>query len=83
MTYLWLPALTIEMTLRESRPAFFVWQGQNHRVRWIARQWRVDVGWWRLRVWRDYYKLVTDTGLLVVVYCDLLEEEWYLQQLYD
>jgi hypothetical protein len=40
-------------------------------------------GWWRLRLWRDYYKLVTDTGLLVIVYYDLLEGKWYLQQLFD
>ena len=83
MTYLWIPALAIEMTLRDGRPVAFVWHGRVHRVAWIARQWRVDVAWWRLRVWRDNYKLVTDTGLLVVVYCDLLEEKWYLQQLFD
>ena len=65
------------------RPARFNWQGQNHRVDAITREWRVDIDWWRGRVWRAYFKLSTDTGLLVVIYQDLLSGKWYLQRLYD
>jgi hypothetical protein len=50
----------------------------------VAKQWRVDVDWWRGEpVTRDYYKLTTTTGLLVIVYRDLLTGAWYLQRLYD
>ena len=49
----------------------------------IAKRWRVDVDWWRVRVWREYFKLATGTGLLVVIYRDLLSGGWYLQRLYD
>ncbi len=39
--------------------------------------------WWRVRIWREYFKLTTGTGLLVVIYRDLLSGAWYLQRLYD
>lgn len=35
-----------------------------------------------MRIWRDYYKVLTDTDL-VVIYYDLLDEKWYLQQVYN
>lgn len=83
MTYLWIPALPIAMQTDEARLVSFMWEGRRHRVRRVARRWRVDVEWWRGRVWRDYYKLLTDTGLLVIVFHDLLDGRWYLQQLFD
>ena len=66
-----------------TRPAGFTWQNQVHQVSEITREWRVDIDWWRGRVWRAYFKLTTDTGLLVIIYQDLLSGEWYLQRLYD
>jgi hypothetical protein len=64
-------------------PRAFTWQGQAHRVQGIAKRWRVDIDWWRGRVWREYFKLTTHTGLLVVLYRDVLTGRWYLQRLYD
>jgi hypothetical protein len=52
-------------------------------VQGIAKRWRVDVDWWRGRVWREYFKLTTHTGLLVILYRDVLTGRWYLQRLYD
>jgi hypothetical protein len=49
----------------------------------ITRRWRIDVDWWRGRVWREYFKLVTRTGLLVEVYHDLVGGGWFVQRLYD
>jgi hypothetical protein len=66
-----------------TRPAGFTWQNQIHQVAEITREWRVDIDWWRVRVWRAYFKLSTNTGLLVIIYQDLLSGEWYLQRLYD
>ena len=64
-------------------PRQFTWQGNRHRVTEITKTWRVDVDWWRDRVWRAYFKLRTDSGLLVVIFQDLLTGEWYLQRLFD
>ena len=83
MTYLWMPALRIEMWVEAGLLQCFKWGERIHNVQWVALHWRIDVEWWEQRIWRHYYKLVTDTGLLVVVFYDLLTEAWYLQQLYD
>jgi hypothetical protein len=83
MTRLWASGVRIAVERRGGSLYCFVWEGRTYRVEAVANRWRVDVGWWRLRVWRDYYKLVTAEGLLVVVYHDLLTGRWYLQRLYD
>ena len=64
-------------------PQTLIWQGQQHRVETVAKRWRVDKHWWVLRVWREYFKLATNTGYLVVVYRDLQTGHWYLQRWYD
>lgn len=67
----------------EDVPSQFIWQGGTHLVSEITRYWRIDIDWWRERIWRAYFKLRTDTGLLVVIYLDLISGEWFLQRLYD
>ncbi len=64
-------------------PVQFTWHTQVHRISQITREWRVDIDWWRERIWRSYYKLSTESGLLVVIYQDLLTGRWYLQRLFD
>ena len=84
MTHLWPKGeRIIVQSDAMATPQFFTWQGQSHRVQGIARRWRVDQGWWQRRVWREYFKLTTQTGLLVIIYRDLLTGQWYLQRLYD
>lgn len=84
MTYLWPGGQLIQVqTDALWTPLHFAWRGQAHPVQHIARRWRVDEAWWRGRVWREYFKLTTTTGLLAVIYHDLTTGEWYLQRLYD
>jgi hypothetical protein len=84
MTRLWPKGQPIDVVSDEDEtPRAFEWEGRTHRVTGISKRWRVDTGWWRLRVWREHFKLETDTGLLVIIYRDLLADEWYLQRLYD
>jgi hypothetical protein len=84
VTRLWPEGQPLDMTLAaDGAPADFTWQGQRHQVAEITQVWRVDAAWWQGRVWRSYFKLRTDTGLLVEIYQDLLDEEWFLQRLYD
>jgi len=66
-----------------AEPVSFTWQGRQHQVLEITKRWRVDVDWWRGRVWRGYFKCRTNTGLLVILYQDLVNQGWYLQRLYD
>jgi hypothetical protein len=84
MTRLWPDGSPIIITIGESgEPTHFTWQGQTHAVNHITRRWRINLDWWRQRIWRDYFKLTTQTGLLVIIYYDLQTRQWYLQRLYD
>jgi hypothetical protein len=84
MTRLWPKGQLISVVSDgDGTPRSFKWQGRTHPVTGIGKRWRVDTGWWRVRVWREYFKLETGTGLLVIIYRDLLTGTWYLQRLYD
>ena len=64
-------------------PQRLIWQGRPHAVHNVARRWRVDTDWWRGRVYREYFKLTTRSGLLVLIYHDLIADTWFVQRLYD
>jgi hypothetical protein len=64
-------------------PLHLTWDGGRHPVQVILDRWRVDEDWWRERVWREYFRLITRTGLLVEVFHDLTAGEWYVQRVYD
>ena len=84
MTHLWATGEALRVDVdAEGAPLRLIWRGRAHPVESITRHWRVDVEWWRVRIWRDYFKLVTTTGLLVVIYRDFEADGWYLQRLYD
>ena len=84
MTRLWPEGESIAVDADEQGyPCTFTWHDHTYRVAEITRRWRVDVGWWRRRHWRAYYKLRSESGLLLIVYHDLDENEWYVQRLYD
>lgn len=84
MTRLWPDGIPIQVVLSSSDlPDCFTWQGQKHDVQAIHQHWRVQLEWWQEGVWRDYFKVTTITGLLVVIFHDLHTGDWYLQRLYD
>lgn len=84
MTRLWPSGQPVDVEVdAQGRPAGFFWRGRRHPVGEIVRDWRVDFGWWRQQQWRAYYKLRTESGLLVVLYQDLVSGRWYVQRLYD
>ncbi|NLF00990.1 MAG: hypothetical protein GX601_08430 [Anaerolineales bacterium] len=83
MTHLWPEGQPIVVEVDAlGTPCRFVWLGQTHTVEIVANRWRVDEAWWRERIWREYFKLATDTGLLVVVFRDLVDGGWYVQRVY-
>lgn len=71
------------MTDRSGWPQSFEWNKKLHIVSDIVSRWIVDDSWWIERTWRDYYLVATDTGLLAVIFHDLVHEHWYIQRLYD
>ena len=84
MTRLWPAGENIAMqTAEDGSLIAFIWHGNRHQVTALSNQWQLDLDWWDQRIWRDYFKLATDTCLLVIVYHDLLTDTWLLQRLYD
>ncbi|MEA2645297.1 MAG: hypothetical protein QOE92_380 [Chloroflexota bacterium] len=65
-------------------------QRQRTRVVGVYARWRLESGWWREPLSRDYWKLglagpagSTGPDLVCEVYFDRLTEEWFLARLYD
>ena len=85
MTWFWAEGLAVqvETTGQGTLPVAFIWMDARHPVAGIVMRWRVDHGWWEERIWRDYFRLHTETGLLVVLYHDLTANRWALERLYD
>ncbi|NDJ75765.1 MAG: hypothetical protein GYB65_05865 [Chloroflexi bacterium] len=84
MTHFWPEGQPIEVQVDELwTPLLFSWNGTPHPVQVIVDRWRVDEEWWRGRVWREYFRLITTTGLLVEVFHDLTSGAWCVQRVYD
>lgn len=84
MTRFWPGGLPIEVEMDALwTPQRFTWGMTVHPVERVVDRWRVDEAWWRERIWREYFRLTTHTGLLVEVFHDLTGDEWYLQRVYD
>lgn len=85
MTRLWPAGEAVEMWGGEDKPCGFVWQGGPHRIIGHHNRWRVHTRWWEpdQAVHREYRKVTTDTGLLCLLYRDLLGGGWFLARVYD
>jgi hypothetical protein len=84
MTHFWPDGDSISVLTDEAgTPVQFIWRGQMHVVQAVANRWRLDDAWWRGRVWREYFKVTTLSGWMVIVFRDLQANVWYMQRLYD
>ena len=84
MTRLWMEGDRLSVLADSSgAPRRIKWRQQNHTVQRVSRRWRVDLDWWRRRIWRDYFEVITGSGMLIVLYHDLVSGQWYLEKLYD
>jgi hypothetical protein len=98
MTPFWSHGEPISIVVQGDAPSGFRWEQRGHRVQEISTHWRVHTNWWRLdetgpptplpheasaEVWRDYWEVTTDTGLLCVLYHDLIGDAWYLERIYE
>jgi cytolysin (calcineurin-like family phosphatase) len=84
MTRFWPEGEPISVLADETgTPVQFTWRGQTHVVQAVANRWRLDDAWWRARIWREYFKVTTRSGWMVIVFRDLQADAWYLQRLYD
>ena len=84
MTHLWIAGLEIAVqAIPDGRPGSFTWSGRMHPTAGVCNGWRVHTDWWHQEIWRDYYKVQTEDGLLCIMYHDLLTDQWHLVRIYD
>lgn len=85
MTRLWSEGEAIETRGGEAMLTGFTGQGVSHHVLEVCNRWRVHTRWWEPgeTIWREYVKVTTDTGLLCLLYRDLLDGGWFLARIYD
>ncbi len=74
------PAIDVELD-PDGRLVAFRWAGRREPVE-VCNRWRVDEGWWRTPIARDYFKVVGDRWL-ALVYLDRTDGTWHLERLYD
>jgi hypothetical protein len=62
-----------------------MWRNAEHHVIETPNSWTIHTRWWEPdeAVWRDYYKIITDTGMLCYIYYDRLRDDWYLERIFD
>jgi len=62
------------------------WRGRDERVARIEATWTMDTDWWMEEaegVRRRYVRLLTQGGLLCVIFHDLPSGRWYLDTVID
>jgi hypothetical protein len=67
-------------------PLHLRWRGRAEPVARVEETWALDEGWWRdgpRAIRRRYFRLLTRSGLLCVVYRDLSSGRWYLEEVID
>lgn len=74
------PTIEVELDL-DGRLAAFRWNGRREPVE-VCNRWRVDEGWWRRPIAREYFKVVGQRWL-ALVYLDRIDGSWHLERLYD
>ncbi len=62
------------------QPHEVVWRGRRERVR-VCNLWLSEVGWWNDHPPRAYYKLLTRSKTVLVVYQE--ETRWYVERILD
>ena len=85
MTRLWADGEPVEVWGGQKAPAGFAWQGARHGITGIRNRWRIHTRWWQPgeAIWREYVKVTTTSGLLCLLYRDLLAGGWFLARVYD
>ena len=75
----------IHIQTEQGRPTELAWRGETHHIMEVNRHWRVDLGWWDPGVCinREYWEVLTDTGVLCLLCHELPKSEWFLSRVYD
>jgi protein ImuB len=65
-------------------PDRFRWRGQEYCVTDCSWPERIVTGWWREQsIQRDYYRIETDRGTRLWLFCDLKSQQWAVHGVYE
>jgi hypothetical protein len=84
MTRLWPEGEAIESWGSGEVADGFYWHCRPQPILDVCNRWRVHTRWWEPQqgIWREYCKVVTDTGMLCLIYRDS-GVGWFLARVYD
>lgn len=66
----------------DGQPRALFLGGRRERVREVSNRWRVQEEWWRRERVRQYYRVITASGRLCLIFQDLLGGGWFLERVY-
>ncbi|HEY1421670.1 MAG TPA: hypothetical protein VGG90_13295 [Candidatus Dormibacteraeota bacterium] len=82
MTRLLSPPAVIEVRIAADGTPSFISGAFTGSIDPIAR-WKVETGWWKEPVVREYWKGLLNSSLLCELYHDLQHDQWFLERVYD
>jgi len=71
--------VSVELS-EDDLPISVTLDGMRREVEEVGERWRIDDEWWRERIARRYVEVMLVGGGHVVVYEDLVNGGWFLQQ---
>lgn len=83
MSRAWSRDLKLPVKTDGEYPLSFTWRGKVHTVCDISDRGGVDTEWWQAGVRREYFVVLTDTGLLAELYFDAIAAYWRIGCVYD
>lgn len=84
MTRLFREAVRLEVEEgRQHEPIAIFHKRRREKVGETVKRWRIDQGWWKRPVAREYFQVRTESGTVCELYRDLITGGWYLQRVYD
>lgn len=63
-------------------PCSVYWRGRRQRVTAVLNRWRVEGRWWDEPVARNYVKLLTEDGSLLLLVYDSTLMVWHIRRIY-
>ena len=63
----------------EGLPQSLKRRGRHFKVEAVRERWRIDDEWWRKPISREYFALVLEDGRPVILFRDLVTDEWFGQ----
>jgi len=75
----------INVIASDQEPTLVIWRGRREPVR-ICNRWKLERDWWKGKentFEREYYKLLANSGTVLVVYRNLSDGAWHLERILD